>query len=759
MGASSDVTTRNVQTGAPQAPSLERDIGMLVGLAPWGPPHSKQLVYSYDDFVTKYGGAYASGDLHEQVLQFFEQHREGKLWINRIVHLTNYATGRAFATAAKATHTAQTAATAPTQGTVTGSETAPFALANGDTLVGDVDAVGNQTATITAAAASLECTNAETYALVNGQTLTVDIDNTGVQTIEFLTGEFADIANATAEEVAAVIAAKLSGASVAVTTAGTKVTITSDTFGTDSEIDVTGGTANVALGFSTAPVNGTGNVADVSSVTIAELKTILEAALTNGGGVTVSDNGSGNLQVVANTAGSSGSIQIDATSTADDEIGLDNALHAGLDGTAVNTLKIDGKYEGARGNNLSYDILAASSGEASKFNLKLYENGVQAEDVFTDLDMDTVESTINGDAGSNLIAVTDLAAVGTLAQRRPANTTAQALSGGDDGLASLDDNDFIGHVDYGTGLYAFDEIKIGEAHLLAVPDRPVAAIIAAAKDYCVDVKKRTVVFIPDVPAGYTAAQAASFRTSWSSSADEAVDALCWPRIKIANPNKTVHGSDEQLVIANSGTLMGIMARNTAKYSSNTEVATQPGNEEQGRMSGVVGVESTESNKLSVREFLTTNRINPIVSGRDNSGVYAVWRNDVMGSDSSALFPSVGESRFASFVRATLIRYLDSIRNTPNSEENRATDRRVIEAFLSSYLGRDVYASNEADKAFYVNTDVLGESLNNPLVRRAEQYKVLVGLATAEPRRFIELLITRDNRARDLFIQQSVAQST
>ena len=89
--------------------------------------------------------------------------------------------------------------------------------------------------------------NTETFALVDGQTLTVKVDGeSAAQTATFNTGDFGDIANALASEVAAVITADIAGATGG--DAAGAVTITSDDGGT---IEVTGGTANAALGFPT----------------------------------------------------------------------------------------------------------------------------------------------------------------------------------------------------------------------------------------------------------------------------------------------------------------------------------------------------------------------------------------------------------------------------------------------------------------------------------------------------------------------------
>ena len=113
--------------------------------------------------------------------------------------------------------------------------------------------------------------NTETFALVNGQTLEVKVDGqTTAQTVTFVTGDFADIGNATALEVAAVLTTQLASPAATGGTAAGAVTITSDSGGT---IQVVGGTANPTLGFPTSfTPTGTSNVA-ISSRQLAVFDT------------------------------------------------------------------------------------------------------------------------------------------------------------------------------------------------------------------------------------------------------------------------------------------------------------------------------------------------------------------------------------------------------------------------------------------------------------------------------------------------------
>ena len=753
MGTASEVTRRDIPPRVRSIPSLEVDVLMIPAITLWGPINQAQTVVDYDDFYEKYRGFMANYESPVQVKQFFIG--GGRLAvINRIVHIDG--SGNPI-TAAKASKIVQTATTAATKGSVTGTVAAPYALQNGDTLIGNVDAVGNQTATITATRASLECANAETYALSDGQTLTVAIDGEVVaQTVTFNTAEFADIANATAEEIAAVINAELQGAFATVTTGGTKVTITSDRAGTGSVVEVTGGTANTALGFSTSAVSGTGNVSDEDSVTIAELKTIIEAAWTNGGGVTVSD-ASGYLKIEANTAGSAGSVLVDASSTADDEIGLDNATHAGFDGVAANTLKIQGKYEGGTiGNAITFDITAASNGNAEYFNLQVYLNGV-AEPLIANLTMDfTSDDYVDtrlaaAKTESMLVDAVDQSATGTATQRRPADVSGAALTGGNDGLDSLADADFVGVESDGTGLYAFDALVEGD--IMICPDRATTSFQNSATAYLATNKKRTAIFIPDPPLGLTEDQATTHFASLTQ--EEIVGTrLPWPGVKIPNPDKSIYGSDSLITIKPSGSIAGRLARNTQNFE--THVGTQPGNEIYGRLANVVDVENTRVKRIGIRRKITPLGINPIIAGKDSNGSYGVWLNDVQALKIDGNFKSIGECRVAAAIGKAIMIYLETIRNTPNTVDNRTIDKGVIEAYLETWLARKVFISQDANEAYYINTDPLGNGINNALVQEREEYKVVVAIATARSRRFVELQFTRDQRAVELALQQQIA---
>jgi phage tail-like protein len=98
--------------------------------------------------------------------------------------------------------------------------------------------------------------NAETFALSDGLTLFVSVDGGGAQTATFNIADFDTIGEATAAEVIVVLLEDISGATSTAETGG-EVTITSDTFGTSSSIEITGGTAATIFDFPSGADTGT----------------------------------------------------------------------------------------------------------------------------------------------------------------------------------------------------------------------------------------------------------------------------------------------------------------------------------------------------------------------------------------------------------------------------------------------------------------------------------------------------------------------
>lgn len=713
--------------------AIQTSIVAMVAVTERGPLGVATLVTSFDEYRDVFGSYTTDSEGALAAEGFFEN--EGQfLYVIRVVHYTNPA-NPASKTSDKGDLTLLTSATGPTAGSVTGTVTEPFNLEPGDDLDIAVDGGGPSTATFNATAAARESGNAETFDLANGLTLLVSVDGGPVQTITFLTAEFVDITNATAEEVAAVINAKITGAQATVTSGGTKVTITSDKRGTGSSINVTGGTANTGgtnrLNFTTGSIAGTGNVANIDAVTAAEAKTVIEAAVA---GVTVTSV-SGKVKITSNTTGVSSSVLVQASSTADDEFGFDNATHSGTTGAAVNTLLVEGKTDGAYTNDLEIQVAAATSGESGRFNLVVLDDGLIVETfpnlTMIDGDERYVEDVINaGSEASNLITVTDLDALVT---QRPANGTFGPMSGGDDGLSGLVDNDFIGDSAGATGIRALDTIQ--DVNILIIPGQATAAVQNAMIAYCEDTRSGSMFSVLDPPAGQTATQIITYVESTALLLGlSEFGAMYWPRIKVLNPAQGIFGKVENIVVPPSGHIAGVYARTDASRPGGVYVP--PAGIENGILRGVVGFETDEVFDEAKRDLVFPKRINPLTSftgaPRHIDGARTLKSN--------GNFPYVPQRRGAIFIEQSIKRGTEFARHSNNTPKLRRTVERAIRAFLIIQMNNEAFASQDPDTAFFVDfSDKIQTTAKNRMDGR-------VGLAFNDPAEFIVIRFSRDTRA-------------
>jgi phage tail-like protein len=150
---------------------------------------------------------------------------------------------------------------------VISGSTAPFPLWDGAELTVIVDGGAEQTVTfnsgdfvdisqataeevaavIQAALDAAVTSDLETFDLDDGDTLTVQVDGGADQLVTFVTGDFVDIDNATAAEVATKIDATIAGGTAL--DDGGRVRVESDTTGPGATVQITGGTAREKLGF------------------------------------------------------------------------------------------------------------------------------------------------------------------------------------------------------------------------------------------------------------------------------------------------------------------------------------------------------------------------------------------------------------------------------------------------------------------------------------------------------------------------------
>lgn len=116
------------------------------------------------------------------------------------------------------------------------------------------------------------------------------------------TGDAADLSAMTAAEAIVRLNADITGQTATVD--GTRVKMTSATLGTSSQIQVTGGTANAAFAFSTAPFKGTGDAADITATTAFEVVQKFNLSIVGA----TSEVSGGNVKIISNTKGTASGV-------------------------------------------------------------------------------------------------------------------------------------------------------------------------------------------------------------------------------------------------------------------------------------------------------------------------------------------------------------------------------------------------------------------------------------------------------------------
>lgn len=705
----------------------------FLGVAERGPIGVATLVQSPAEYDRIFGGHVANGVLKSAVDGFFEN-GGARAYVGRTVHYTD-PTDPNTRTSAKGLRNLLSAAAVAVGGAVLAGLVGPYQLQPGQQVTLDTDAITPTAATFNAAKASRE-SGAAPFALSDGATLTISLHGGGVQTISIAASEVANIGAVTAQELANIVNAKLIGGSAQIVNAG-KVTIFDDRQGTSSGVNVTGGTANASLGFTTGNVAGTGNVADIRAVTVAEAKTVIEAAVA---GVLVANVG-GAPKVTRVATGSAASVQVTNATTAT-AFGFDNIVHSGSDAGAVNTLRLEGKWEGEYIAAYTYKIGNATSGDAERFNLQVLKNGVIYES-FPNLTMDEDDARYVPDVlaaagvGSKVLAAVDLAIVGSTLARRPANGTYGALTGAADGLAGLTDTDWTGASGSGgkTGLRMFDVVQ--DLAVVTVPGQATAAIANAMLTYCEIVRGKQCFAILDSPANASAEEVVTYfdQTAGVLGLSE-FGAAYWPRVTVLNPNKGVFGNEETISVPPSGHIAGVYARVDASKIGGVYV---PPAGEVGQLLGIQGFDHADCLEEEKRDLVYPKRINPLTFlsglGRHIDGTKTLKGN--------GNFPGVAERRGAIYIEQSIKGGLQFARHKNNTEGLRQRVTRTVTAFLKTQADNDAFRSKDPAKAFYVD---FGDALNPPSVQFAGQLIGRIGLATNKAIDFIVLRFSQDTRA-------------
>lgn len=708
----------------------------IIGVAKRGPIGEPVRLTSWEDFLNTFGGHTADGELPNAVRGIYKQDRSAFVECVRTVHYSDITTGAK--TSAAATVDVDSVAVVATQGAVTSGAAGPWNLDPGQTLVIHVDEDGGGPDTVTfnavqatRAGSGLSITDIDT------ETLILVFDGGEQQTVTFTASHAGDPDGAAAE-----INSQIVGGS-AVVNAG-EIDLTSDTYGTDSSVQVVGGTAATELGHTSGTTTeATSDVANINAVTAAEAIALIEAGVTNPAtGVDVTEETNGKLTITSQNAtpGSGSSVQIEVSSTAT-AFGFDNTLHTGLDASSSPTLQIDGKYDGTYAHDLRFVVADATNGDSDWFNVTVTDDeGVVLESFpncnMTAGDEDNVATRMNDEnTGSRLLTVTQLLTL------RPANGS-DTPAGGDDGLVDLDDNDFIGDSAGKTGLHAFDETQ--ELHVLSDGGWRTANFHSAMVTYCEQDREGDCFPVMSSPDNYSANQIVSYMDTNGFVGLSEHGAMYWPNIKIVNPDKNVYGTDDYIYVPVGPWVCGVISRTDTSeeggiYKQPAGLRAGATGTQRGRIVGAVGFDSDEVMNPRKRDLVYPKRINP-VSKDPGTQIYidGVWTLKGGGN-----FPSVAERRGVSYIERTVKAGLEEARHENHDEELRAWAHRTVYAFLKGQMSLGAFRSRDPETAFFVD---FSEALNPPSVVFANKLIGRIGLATQKPAEWIILYFSQDTRA-------------
>ena len=309
-------------------PAVPTSIAGAVGVTERGPIGEPVLCSSFEEFEARFGGFTADSDLALAAMGFFENGGT-QLWVVRTVHYGDVQ-DPATQTALRGWAWLTAGAADPTPAEVLGAPVQRVFVQDGDTLVLSVDGGPPATATVVATQAELVSAGVFPTGFAGGEVLDVRVMGMD-QTVTF------DAADQSVEQVAARMNEQLQ--LVSVTVDAGQLRVRTDLGGTDIRLEVVGGDANAALVFPAGEVAGAGNVAMSAEVGIDEIVVIVAADVPG----VVAEEVEGALRLRTVSTGAAASIQVDPTSTLDDQLGLDNDPHLGAEGGAANALRVEGK--------------------------------------------------------------------------------------------------------------------------------------------------------------------------------------------------------------------------------------------------------------------------------------------------------------------------------------------------------------------------------------------------------------------------------
>ncbi|MES0492137.1 MAG: phage tail sheath C-terminal domain-containing protein [Leptospirales bacterium] len=382
-------------------------------------------------------------------------------------------------------------------------------------------------------------------------------------------------------------------------------------------------------------------------------------------------------------------------------------------------LSITATSPGTWGDSISVSLEAPTDGSLTEGFKLIVWSGTTSLEEFDNLTFDNLVAT---DASQYVIVT------GTAAPTVP--TTATTLTGGNDGLTGITQDDFLGSSASGAknGLYGFDPID--GVNMIAMPDIHFADPVGEGDTlygisegliYCEN--RKDCFFIGDVPSGTTPAEAKLFKTTvggFSSS----YGALYYPWVY------STFGVS-RVLMPPSGAVMGMISRTDASRG----VFKAPAGVIDGKLKSINGLELQISH--GEQEELNPVGVNVIrfFAGPGN----VVWGARTCSSGVDAEWHYINVRRYFMYIEETLDEASQWVVFEPNTPALWGSVKRNFVAFLTNEWRAGALFGNVAEEAFYVKVDAEN---NPPSVRNLGQLIIEIGIAPVKPAEFVIIRISQ-----------------
>lgn len=302
---------------------------------------------------------------------------------------------------------------------------------------------------------------------------------------------------------------------------------------------------------------------------------------------------------------------------------------------------------------------------------------------------------------------------------RPAR---QALEGGDDSIATLTDDTYIGAdnvtPELRTGLYTF--VNVDEISIVSVPGQTSAALQGALIDHCETMRYRFAVLDGQRPPDDSLADVRQQRQQF----DTKYAALYHPWLLIEDPFPTNLANIADYAVPPSGHVVGIYARTDIERG----VHKAPANEV---VQGILGLQRILTKQEQDILNPSPVNINVIRDFRHDNRSIRIWGGRVITSDTDWKYVNV--RRLLIFIEKSIDRGLQWVVFEPNADPLWARVRRTVGNFLTTVWRNGALEGTKPEEAYFVKCDrttmTQTDIDNGRLI-------IVIGVAPVKPAEFV-----------------------